>query len=398
MSNHSLEVLYARRPKLNYVSPAVCEAVFSSTSFGELVLEALPTKPAITGSIWGWTPEGGFELTWNNYPGALCYSVYRLNDANDPLGDYTLIAECISDPKYKPYEWEVLPYNGGCYLITAVTAEGETPIGEPICNGVIIAPGGPLNALVGEIYSQQLVLEGLPGEPFDVVWSIVDGALPANVELDPLTGLLSGVPIENGIFNFVVQAFGYLDDEGTPVPFVGIHVYEMQVTTTTPECGQFVDLVWGSPDIVESGAFITANNVSENHVQIAAEIAGTGTAQAQNVGTIGYTGPEFDCEVTVQVLSLTSSAPDTNTSIGVTIYTGAPGFEVYLLSETLLNAANTGPTPGTPATYTFPFTVPVSVAETITVVITGGVTNTMFGTGSLNAVVTIGVPVVVIPP
>lgn len=257
MNNHSIEVLFARRPKLNYISPAICEALFSSTSFPTLVLEAVPTPPGITGTAITFAGlNGNFRLTWNNYPGALCYSVYRTNNATDPFGSYVLIAECISDPVFVPTDWGLNPLDEGCYIVTAITPEGETPFGDPICvEGVDISPEGPFFALVGEIYSQQLFLENLPQAPDSQDWEITSGALPAGVTLNPATGELAGVPIENGVFDFTVSVNGYIDI----YPWDTTRAFQMQVTTTTPtDCITNSSLL---PDGVE-GEFYTEALIS----------------------------------------------------------------------------------------------------------------------------------------
>src|SRR5262245_30258222 len=94
----SLEVLHARRPTLNYVSPPICEAIFSGSSFPTLVLDALEGLDLITGLRVDYDPlTGRFRISWDAYPFVLCYNVYRADDPNAPNGSYTLIASCIQD-------------------------------------------------------------------------------------------------------------------------------------------------------------------------------------------------------------------------------------------------------------------------------------------------------------
>lgn len=214
-----LDVLHMRRPTLNYVSPAICDAVFSSTSFPILVLDPLPVKSAITGlRITFIGTNGDFLLNWDNYPGALCYSVYKLNDATDPFSDYVLIAECISDTEYDPNDWEIpfLRDEPGCYIVTAITREGETIASEPICtdgdgdgnpdvppSSECISNTSPLAAgEVGTAYSVTLTPDGPAAGP---QWTITGGALPTGLSLNLNTGEISGTPTVEGSYTFTVR-------------------------------------------------------------------------------------------------------------------------------------------------------------------------------------------------
>lgn len=219
MNNIYLDVLHMRRPPLNYVSPAICDAVFSSTSFPTLILNALPVKPSITGlRITFIGNEGDFRLNWDNYPGAICYSVYKLNDANDPFGDFTIIAECISDEEFDPNDW-LIPFDKdepACYIVTAITLEGEVTATDPICT-----PGGPPPGPEppdgGECISNTSPLpEGFAGTPYsttltpdgpaeDPQWTITDGSLPGGLTLDINTGTISGTPTFSGTFPIKVR-------------------------------------------------------------------------------------------------------------------------------------------------------------------------------------------------
>jgi hypothetical protein len=89
-----------------------------------------------------WTPSG-IRFSWDVYPGALCYSIYKAVDALDPYGDYTIVAECVPDNDV------ILPVvdpslDCGWFVITSLTPEGETEISDPIyidCTGApVCAP------------------------------------------------------------------------------------------------------------------------------------------------------------------------------------------------------------------------------------------------------------------
>jgi len=223
MNNIYLDVLHMRRPPLRYVSPAICDAVFSSTSFPILTLDALPVQPSITGlRITFIGLDGDFELTWDDYPGAICYTVYKLNDANDRFGAFTIIAECITDPIYRPDEHEdpFDPEDPSCYIVSAITLQGEVALSDPICtdndgDGNPDIPDGPppiggciLNStplpdgVVGEPYSTTLLPDGPASGP---QWTVVAGALPDGTTLDINSGQISGTPTVPGVFTFTVR-------------------------------------------------------------------------------------------------------------------------------------------------------------------------------------------------
>jgi hypothetical protein len=120
------EVLYLRRPRLEYVSPPICEFDFSSSGGPIISLEALGQLLAPSGFVLG--GRGRFRLSWSNYPGAICYTVYKAVDSNNPFGAYVIVAECIEDP-----EIDLEPEGPGCYRVSAITPHGETQLSEPIC-------------------------------------------------------------------------------------------------------------------------------------------------------------------------------------------------------------------------------------------------------------------------
>ena len=87
----------------------------------EPFLRGRPTGLRIEGAV------GGVRLTWDSYPGALCYSVYKAVDELDPYGAYIVVAECTENTDI------VLPFAGGCFVVTAITAEGESDYSDPAC-------------------------------------------------------------------------------------------------------------------------------------------------------------------------------------------------------------------------------------------------------------------------
>lgn len=123
--NSALEVLFLRRPRIDYISPPVCEALFSSSGGPIIILNPFAPQAFPTGLVLG--GEGSFFLSWDTYPGALCYSVYRSDDPNNPFGTYTIVAECIPNPPVNLND-----FGPGYYRITAITRDGETPPSLPV--------------------------------------------------------------------------------------------------------------------------------------------------------------------------------------------------------------------------------------------------------------------------
>jgi len=131
-----IDPLFLRRPKINYISPAVCEAVFSGTGSPIIILSDISKLPGPTGLAFGGV--GSRRFTWNRYPGALCYNVYtavfNVHDifscqqlvSESSTVSYQIIAECIVDPVF------VIP-SAGCYRVSAITPDGESDLSDPAC-------------------------------------------------------------------------------------------------------------------------------------------------------------------------------------------------------------------------------------------------------------------------
>lgn len=126
------DILFVRRPVLNYVCPPVCEVLFSGTGVPIIILEPFTPNSSVSGLVRG--GAGGFRLSWNRYPGAICYSVYQADNEDEPFGTYHLIAECIPDATFE------LPPGRGPFRVTAITPDGETPPSDPIYGGGDGAP------------------------------------------------------------------------------------------------------------------------------------------------------------------------------------------------------------------------------------------------------------------
>jgi len=125
ISNLVLDTLFSRRPKIRYVSPPICGLIQSPTSSGAPAVSLETISPL--GTVHYFFTDGG--LTWDSYPGAICYNVYRSN-----LGSTSFLGIVECGPQ------QILPVDPGCYVVTGVTQDGETPFGQPICTQTHIPP------------------------------------------------------------------------------------------------------------------------------------------------------------------------------------------------------------------------------------------------------------------
>jgi len=137
--NSIVEVLYARRPIINYVSPAACEPPIASTGIAllSIFLPALFTKLTPMGKprIFGTFP-GPFFIDWETFPGAICYNIYQVVN-----GQLVLLYECVTNGPI------VVP--PGDYVVTPVTPEGEGPPSPPNGTGTPESPEPPAPPLGG---------------------------------------------------------------------------------------------------------------------------------------------------------------------------------------------------------------------------------------------------------
>lgn len=115
------DIIYLRRPVLNYVSPPVCEVIFSGSSSPIIVLSEHAIGK-VTGLALGGV--GNFDLSWNAFPGAICYNVYYIGGDNIAVP----LAQCVTDPFF------TLPpgLDPGIIVVTAITLEGEGPPSDPV--------------------------------------------------------------------------------------------------------------------------------------------------------------------------------------------------------------------------------------------------------------------------
>lgn len=127
-----VDVFHPRKIPFVYVSPPVCDYIFSASSSTEIFLNTRSPAGAITGFSITFV-DGIYRLSWDTYPGALCYTVYKLVDELDPFSNYVAVVECVTDNFYDTTD-------PGAYQVVPITPEGEEPI--PETPAVPTPPGG----------------------------------------------------------------------------------------------------------------------------------------------------------------------------------------------------------------------------------------------------------------
>jgi hypothetical protein len=195
---------------IDYQSPPICEGDFTSTGTSTISLLPILRPLGPTGLVMNWNGTR-YRLEWNIIPGALCYSVYRLNDVIDPFSEWILVAECV--------EGNTITLPPGIYGVTVITLDGESEPSEPI-EGAPVDPADPPPVVPDP---EPVVCDG-PAEFGDDVPS--DLMIPEDTDL----GDLSPNPFqEDGGYHYWSESFpvamyeiSYLEgaykDETNPFP------------------------------------------------------------------------------------------------------------------------------------------------------------------------------------
>ena len=122
--NVVIDPLFLRQPRFNYVSPAICEAQFSSTGATTVIIEPHRRLLAPTGNV-----VGGLGHSFVSYniatPGVVCVSIWVASDPGNPDSPYNLVSECVP-PGYFAL------CSPGWFQVSAITPNGETALSSPL--------------------------------------------------------------------------------------------------------------------------------------------------------------------------------------------------------------------------------------------------------------------------
>lgn len=139
--NSVIETIFARRPPIDYISPAACEVTLSGSGLLSLILPVLNPFGrirAVRNVLVLGEGSGPFSLDWETTPGedppVICYNIYQV------VGEeLILVAECVTPPgggggvPLPPGS----PGGGDTYVVTPVTTEGEGPPSLPVTTPII---------------------------------------------------------------------------------------------------------------------------------------------------------------------------------------------------------------------------------------------------------------------
>ncbi|HET9222132.1 MAG TPA: Ig domain-containing protein [Roseiflexaceae bacterium] len=87
-------------------------------------------------------------------------------------------------------------------LASNIVGAAEQTITLPVNQAPAITNDQPPAALVGETYTFTFTASGVPTP----TWTVSAGLLPLGLSLDPVTGMLSGTPTIEGVYDFSIEA------------------------------------------------------------------------------------------------------------------------------------------------------------------------------------------------
>ncbi|HMV49553.1 MAG TPA: Ig domain-containing protein, partial [Blastocatellia bacterium] len=173
------------------------------------------------------------------------------------------------------------------------------------CPVINITPDTIPNARLGQPYSQQLTRTGGAAGG---TWSVVDGALPTGITLNPSTGLLSGTPTASGNFNVSVR---FTDSNGCP----GENRYLLQVVVC--------------PTIDLTPATLPSATVGAPYSQQLTATAGTPALTFSLLA--GSLPPGLSLSSSGLISGTLTSANSTNFTVRVTDTFGCTGSKTYTI-------------------------------------------------------------------
>jgi uncharacterized repeat protein (TIGR03803 family) len=242
------------------------------------------------------------------------------------------------------------PTQRGTYPLTIQVADSESTPATATANFTLtinpaqmyIVPPSLPNAIVGAAYSQTLsAVGGIP----PLTWSLSSGSLPSGLSISP-GGVISGVPTQTGISNFVVQV---ADAENPPNTVTA----NARIIVTTPPLLPATVIASATPSSIQPGQ---STSISVNVSGPSGSPAPTGTVQFVSNGT------NLGSPVTLANGTATLADQVFSTAGAYVIVANYSGDTNYLatISASVSLTVATPPPPATPTVTANPSTITVT--------------------------------------
>jgi hypothetical protein len=219
-----------------------------------------------------------------------------------------------------------------------VTATGTNATGSKsyTLNIVGIATASPLpNGAIGGAYSETLDASSIPGV---LVWSVVSGALPDGLTLDPVTGEIAGTPTTDIIAAFTISA-----SNGTVTCSKD---FDLEITSLSACDAIFNALVWDAPFQTDTNGGISAvgtltggtfSGTASQPGHVSPPLSAQGFMQLS--ATVNYTGGPLVCCFSGSFIG-TATTPgsdpfngQSDTHVEIRISQDTAGGDIFLISQ-----------------------------------------------------------------
>ncbi|HVT04502.1 MAG TPA: Ig-like domain-containing protein [Thermoanaerobaculia bacterium] len=212
----------------------------------------------------------------------------------------------------------VSPTSTTTYTLSATNGGGTTTrsVTVNVCATITLSPASLPGGSVGVAYSQVISASGGAG-PYG--FSLTSGALPNGLMVFP-SGVLSGTPTAQGVFNFTV---GATDANGC----TGSKAYSLTITGSGPTITSFT----ASPSTINSGQTSTLAWTTSNATSVSID---------HGVGTVANDGSTVVSpnSTTTYTLTATNAGGTTTRSVTVTVNSGGTAINSFTANPSVIRS------------------------------------------------------------
>lgn len=282
---------------------------FSSSATPTIILNPHARKLGPTGFEF-FVQDGRIFLRWNNYPGAICFSIYKAVDELDPFGDYVLVAECVQSP------FDIDSFGPGTYRATAITTEGESSFSDPVT--ITEGAGGAVVTVVAT--NPNTGFDDVPGvfrisrtgftiQPVTVFYNLAGTAVNGtNYETIPLSVV---IPAGQSFVDVFIVALDLTEVEETDVVLIVVPSVQLDYAVGDPsfaqviiaeqtgfDCGETPASIQNAQWEDKEVAFPFGGDITNGDGSFSIEVT-TSSKAASKITTICNPGDAYEIEVIV---------------------------------------------------------------------------------------------------